>query len=118
MHSSTANFFGRNNNINCLHERCRRLIYNDKKSYFEDLLQKDWSVSMNHRNLTTLAAELLKVFKGISPVIFAEVFPVRQQSQYSMRNYSYIAMTRAKTVNHGLESMSYVGSKLWTVYHP
>ena len=30
-----------------------------------------------------------------------------------MRNYSYFAMPPAKTVNHGLESLSYIGSKLW-----
>ena len=67
-----------NNKINCLHERCLRLIYNDKKSSFEDLLQK---VSIHHRNLRTLAVELFKVLKGLSPVIFAEAFSVRQQSQ-------------------------------------
>ena len=102
-----------NNKINCLHERCLRLIYNDKKSSFEDLLQKDGCVSIHHRNLRTLAVELFKVLKGLSPVIFAEAFSVRQQSQYNMRNYSYFAMPRAKTVNHGLESLSYIGSKLW-----
>ena len=48
--------------------------------------------------------ELFKVFKGLSPGIFAEAFPVRQQSQYNMRNYSYFAMPRAKTVNHGSHS--------------
>ena len=102
-----------NNKINCLHERCLRLIYNDKKSSFEDLLQKDGCVSIHHRNLRTLAVELFKVLKGLSPVIFAEAFSVRQQSQYNMRNYSYFAMPRAKTVNHGLESLPYIGSKLW-----
>ena len=30
-----------------------------------------------------------------------------------MSNYSYFAMPLAKTVNHGLESLSYIGSKLW-----
>ena len=30
-----------------------------------------------------------------------------------MRNHSYFAMPCAKTVNHGLESLSYLGSKLW-----
>ena len=101
-----------NNKINRIHERCLRLIYNDKKSSFKDLLQKDGSVSIHHRNLRTLAAELCKVFKGLNPVIFAEAFPVRQHSQYNLRNYSYFAMPLAKTVNHGLESLSYIGSKL------
>ena len=67
---------------------------------------------MHHRNLRTLAVELFKVFKGLSRVIFVEVFAVRQQSPYNMRNYSYVTMPGAKTVNHGLESLSYTGSKL------
>ena len=82
-----------------------------KKSSFKDLLER--SVSIHHRNLRTLAVELFKVFKGLSPVVFAEAFPVKQQSQHNMRNYSYFAMPHAKMVNHGLESFSYIGSKLW-----
>ena len=31
----------KNNKINRLHERCLRLLYNDKKSSFHDLLEKD-----------------------------------------------------------------------------
>ena len=66
-----------NSKINRLHERCLRLIDNDNKSSFEDLLKKDGSVSIHHRNLRTLAVELFKVFKGLSSIIFAEAFTVR-----------------------------------------
>ena len=30
-----------------------------------------------------------------------------------MRNYSYFPIPRAKTVNHGLDSLSYIGLKFW-----
>ena len=95
-----------NNKINRLHEKCRCLIHNDKTLSFEDLLQKDGSVSIHHRNLRALVVELLKVFKGLTPVIFAKAFSVREQSQYNMSSYSYFAMSRVKSVNHRLESLS------------
>ena len=49
-----------NNEINRLHERCLRLIYNEKKTSFKDLLEIDGSVSIHHRNLRTLAVEFLR----------------------------------------------------------
>ena len=44
-----------NNKINRLHERCPRMIYNDKISNFEKLLNKDDSVSIHHNNIHALA---------------------------------------------------------------
>ena len=102
-----------NNKVNRLHEGCLPLIYNDKKSFFEDLLEKGGSVSINHKYLRTLALELFEVFKGLSPVIFVKAFPVRQQSKYNKRNYSYFVLRLPKTVNHRLESLSYKRSKFW-----
>ena len=53
-----------NNKINRLYERCLRLIYNGKRSSFENLLEKGGSVSIRYRNLRTLDVELPKVFRG------------------------------------------------------
>ena len=41
----------KNDKINQIHERCLRIIYNDKKSTFYELLEKDRSVSIHKRNL-------------------------------------------------------------------
>ena len=44
--------YSRKNNtkINNFHERRLRPIYCDKRSSYEELLQKDGSVSIHHRN--------------------------------------------------------------------
>ena len=65
-----------NNKINWLHERCLRIIYNDKRSTFEEPLAKDNSVSVHHNNIHALAIEIYKVANGISPEIMNEVFKV------------------------------------------
>ena len=68
-----------NNKINRLHERCLRIIYNDKRSSFEELLVKDNSVSVHHNNIHTLAIEMYKVVNGISPEIMNDVFKVMKR---------------------------------------
>ena len=52
-----------NNRINGLHDRALSLVYNDFSSSFSELLEKDKSVTIHHRNLQTLAYEIFKVKK-------------------------------------------------------
>ena len=52
-----------NNKISKLNERCWRIIYNDKKSNFEELFIKNNSVSIHHRYIQTLAIEMYKLSK-------------------------------------------------------
>ena len=44
-----------NNKIIRLHERCFKIIYNDKLANFEELLHEDNSVSIHHNNIHALA---------------------------------------------------------------
>ena len=46
-----------NNKINRIHERALRITYNDKSSSFQNLLEKDNSVTIHHRNIKILATE-------------------------------------------------------------
>ena len=65
-----------NNKINRLHELCLRIIYNDKRSTFEEFLAKDNSVSVHQNNIHAIAFEMYKVINGISLEIINEVFKV------------------------------------------
>ena len=104
-----------NNKINRLHERCMRLIYGDKTSSFEELLEQDKSVSIHTRNLQMLAAEMFKVYRSMSPPIFSELFRGRDIC-YNLRSNSNFAVAQVKPVFHGSESISYLGQKIWVLY--
>ena len=71
-----------NNKNNRLHERCLRIIYNDKRSTFEELLAEDNFVSVHKSNIRALAIEMCKVANGISPEIINEVFRLREETHY------------------------------------
>ena len=49
-----------NNRINRIHERSLRVVYNDKKSTFEELLEKDKSITTHIRNLQILVPYFLE----------------------------------------------------------
>ena len=78
-----------NNKINRLHERCLRIICNDKQSSFHALLQKDGFVSIDERNIKVLATKMFKVSKNQATPQMHEIFKSKDQSQYNLR-YSYL----------------------------
>ena len=49
-----------NNKLNSIHERALRITYQDNTSTFHELLNKDNSVSIHHRNFQVLATEMFK----------------------------------------------------------
>ena len=65
-----------NNKINGLHEKCLRIISNEKRSSFNALLEKDGSVSLHERNIKILATEMFKVSENIAPPQMHEIFSV------------------------------------------
>ena len=50
-----------NNQINKLHERDLRLVYNDKSSSFQELFEADNSVTIHEKNIQLLPKEIFKV---------------------------------------------------------
>ena len=109
-----------NNKINLLHYRALKFVYQDESSTFQELLIKDKSVSMHHRNLQYLAIELYKVKSGNAPFLMNEIFTTRDipensvvanlRSQTNFYNYH-----NPKSVRFGTETLRALGPKIWNI---
>ena len=75
-----------NNKINRLHKRCLRIIYNDKQSSINALLDQGDSISIYARNITFLAKELFKVSKNLAPPRMHEIFKLKGNPHYNLGN--------------------------------
>ena len=47
-----------------------------------------------------------------------EIFTRRHQIQYNLRNWTDFDVPKVKTVNHGSESVRYLGPKIWEIIPP
>ena len=104
-----------NSKINRLHERCLRIIYSDKQSSFEALLEKDGSVSIHNRNIQILATEMFKIKNDMFPEIMTELFEQRNEHHYNLKNNFYCITPQIRTVHHGSEGISFLGPKIWNI---
>ena len=109
---SGCSIVGINNKIDGIHERSLGIFYNYKSSSFQDLLDKDNSVTMHHRNIRTLTIETFKVVHGLSPPLLNEVF-VERNCNYNLQGNDFFNRPRVNSVRYGTESVSFLTSKIW-----
>ena len=101
-----------NREINRLYEKCLRTIYNEKQSSFNEVLEKDGSISIHERNLQVLATEMYKISNGLSTPLMKDIFPVKR-NPYNLRQNSQFSRPRINTLYHGTEKVSNLGPKIW-----
>ena len=102
-----------NNRINRIHERALRLVYQDSKSTFIELLKKDESFTIHECNIQSLAIELYKVKNGFSPKIMSLVLPLNENFNYPRQNE--FATRNIRKVGSGTETVSHLGPQIWTM---
>ena len=103
-----------NRRINKLHERGLRMVYKDYELSFEELLRKDNSFCIHHRNLQKLATEMYKAYNDISPPLVKSIFP-RREVPYNLRNSNPFQSSHVNTVFRGTETISFRGPKTWNL---
>ena len=75
-----------NNLINRIHERSLRAIYNDISRTFQELLQRNRSLSIHHKSIQTLTTEVFKVVNNICLPIM-KTFCDFRESRYNIRKF-------------------------------
>ena len=91
---------GINNKINGIYERALRITYNNKSSSFQDVLNKDNSVTIHHRNIRRLVIEAFKVLHGLYPPLSNDVF-VERSCDYNLRENNFLNRRIVNSVRYG-----------------
>ena len=100
-----------NRRINHIHKRALRLVYDDYVSSFSDLLKKDKSVSVHHRNIQFLATEMFKVFHNMSLPFMKEIFG--DTLDKCNRSGTKFPRSKVNKVNKGECSLRNFGPIVW-----
>ena len=100
-----------NNKINNVHEKALKVISSDQILRFQELLHKEASSSVHHRNIETLAVEIYKRIHGILPAVMGEVFKINRTLPYNLRIHNGFSSVVPKTVEYGPEKIFFFSSK-------
>ena len=103
-----------NNLINQIHKSSLRTVYNDTGSTFQELLKRNRSVSIHHKNIQTLTTEVFKVVNSICPPIMKTFFDFRE-NRYNIRKFQEMRQQKVRTVRYGLETALYRAPQLWSL---
>ena len=103
--------FRQSNNLNKVHKRALKLIYQGNCN-FEVFLEKHHDFSILQRNLQVLMTEIYKIVNDIAPPIMNSLFTFRL-NQHNLRNFQELSTEKRNAANYGLETVTYRAPVLW-----
>ena len=106
-------FLGRklNRKINHIRERSLLIVYRDYNSSFSDLLKKDKSVCIHHRNIHSSDVELFKKKDNFSSTIISDIFTTRVLN-YKLGSQIDFFRNTVNTTKLGFNSSRYFALKI------
>ena len=105
---------GTDRKINHIHERALRMVYLDYTTSFTDLLKKDGSVTIHHRNIRLVAKEMFRVKHDICPEIIKSLFYFNN-NQNVKKDF---LRPNVKSEYKGKLSLRYFGPVVWDYMLP
>ena len=108
-----------NTKINNLHYRALRMVYRDSSASFDELLRRDGTIKIHHRNVQCLAIELYKVINNMGPIFMRDIFSENKNSSCDnvsshTRSQAYFYnYSNPKTVNCGINTLRNLAPKIW-----
>ena len=103
-----------NRKMNRIEERALRLVYDDYLSSFDELLRKDNSVCIHHRNIQRVAIEIFKVKHKLCPEIVQSLFCQRE----GKRSGASFLRPLVNSVYNGEQSFRSCGPVVWDIILP
>ena len=97
--------------INHIHERALRMVYDDYVSSFNELLIKDGSVSIHHRNIQYVAIVMYIAMNSLCPSIMKDILGGGKIS--ANRSGNTFARPKVTTVYKGENSLRIFGPIVW-----
>ena len=97
--------------INCIHERCLRLIQQNFAYDFEVLLENANEKQVLQKCIELLMIEVYKYLNGLSPDIMNDIFKLRENT-YNLRNFHIFEAENSRTKRFGLDCIAYRASQL------
>ena len=89
------------------------MIYSYKKSSFDELPNKDGTVSINHQNILKVGMEMFKVVKDGNPELVNEIFRVSNVRFYELLQRTLIHISLINTVVSVAETIKFFRPKIW-----
>ena len=90
------------------------MIYQDYTTTFDDLLKKDGSVCIHHRNIQLVAIEMFKVKNNICPEIIKHLFKLNKDAN----SEKTFLIPNATSEFMGKLSLRWFGPVVWEIMLP
>ena len=101
-----------NNQINKIHKRTLRLVYEMEDANFEDLLLKGNTWDVHENNIHTLLIEIYKLINNLSLPIMRDFFDLKN-TRYDLRSKQLLKLLGTSSSRYGTQAPCFKVSLIW-----